>query len=280
MNGKNQRLDIAVQKKSVSISRSTASKLIEAGRVKINNKVVLKPSFKVSEEDKIIVDDVFKENQEKITIKVIYEDDDVIVIDKPSGLLSHAKGNFNPEATVASWLKPKYTGSDSNRAGIVHRLDRATSGVMIVARNEPSSKWLTKQFSTRKVKKSYIAICSGHLKLKEAIIDLPIERNPKLPQTFRVGSGGRVAETSYKVIKESSKYSLIELKPTTGRTHQLRIHLAYLGHPIVGDSLYDGPKGDRLYLHATSLELTLPNRERKTFVSKLPKEFKILMSDE
>jgi 23S rRNA-/tRNA-specific pseudouridylate synthase len=108
----------------------------------------------------------------------------------------------------------------------------------------------------------------------EAIIDMPIERNPKKPQTFRVGPGGKHAVTAYRVLKTNGRLSLLELKPETGRTHQLRVHLAQLGHPILGDELYGGPHAPRLFLHAQSLELTLPSRERKVFTVPAPAEFK------
>ncbi|HEY1644952.1 MAG TPA: RluA family pseudouridine synthase, partial [Candidatus Saccharimonadales bacterium] len=190
------RLDIALQKQLDPMSRAAVSKLIESGQVKVNSKVILKPSFKVNEADKVSTD-YRLENVKipKIKLPVIYEDEDVAVINKPSGVLAHAKGNFNEEATAATWIEDKYVGPKTNRSGIVHRLDRATSGVMILAKNEPASKWLQKQFSTRKVKKTYIAIVSGHLEYNEAIIDLPIERNPKSPQSFRVGSQGKSAQT-------------------------------------------------------------------------------------
>jgi RluA family pseudouridine synthase len=204
----------------------------------------------------------------------------VLVINKPIGLLSHSKGTFNSEATVATWLEDHFKGEKHNRAGIVHRLDRATSGVMIVAKNEEAYKWLQKQFSSRKVKKAYVAIVSGHLTHSEAIIDLPIERNPKAPQSFRVGPSGKSASTEYSVLSSNDNSSLIELRPTTGRTHQLRVHLAHLGHPIVGDTIYKGKPADRLYLHAKSLEITLPSKERKVFEVPLPKEFKLYMNHE
>jgi 23S rRNA pseudouridine1911/1915/1917 synthase len=191
-----------------------------------------------------------------------------------------SKGSFNPEATVASWLRGRITSErakefngESNRAGIVHRLDRTTSGVMICAKNEPAQRWLQKQFSTRNVKKTYIAIVAGHLKEKEAIIDMPIERNPAQPKTFRASNTGKPAMTHYKVLSETPKHSVLELQPTTGRTHQLRVHLRAIGHPIVGDTLYGGEAALRIYLHALELELTLPDHQRKVFSSPLPEEF-------
>ena len=272
---KQQRLDQYVIEKHPELSRTAATKLIEEGNVKVNKVAQIKSGYKIRPNDKIYI----KYSSETkiilptIDLPVLYEDDDCVVIDKPVGLLTHSKGAFNPEATVASWLSPKVTGMNGDRAGIVHRLDRATSGVMICAKTPEALSWLQKQFSLRKVKKSYIAIVEGEFNLSEAIIDMPIERHPKKPQTFRVGSNGKEATTQYKVLKSVGRKSLVELKPTTGRTHQLRVHLAHIKHPIIGDTFYHGPPADRLYLHAKSLEITLPNRKRTIFESKLPKEF-------
>lgn len=166
---------------------------------------------------------------------------------------------------------------NGERAGIVHRLDRATSGVMICAKTPEALSWLQKQFSQRKVKKSYAAVVEGVLKEEEAVIDMPIERNPRKPQLFRVGINGKPAATAYKVLKSNRKLSLLALKPTTGRTHQLRVHLEHLGHPILGDTFYGGKPADRLYLHASSLEITLPNRERKVFKVPMPPQFEELI---
>jgi len=273
------RVDNVIHELRPDLTRSMASKLIKMGKVTINNKIVTKPSQKVKINDKIIVD--YDQNEYdpnlEIDIPVIYEDDEVVVINKPLGLLSHAKGNFNKEPTVETWVKSRIKNIEGPRAGIVHRLDRATSGVMILAKTLNAQKKLSKQFANRKVKKTYIAIVDGHLKENEALIDLPIERNPKKPQTFRVGINGKSAQTNYKVLDHNDKYTLVELKPTTGRTHQLRVHLNYLLHPIAGDIIYEGSKQDRMYLHALSLEITLPNSERRTFEAKLPPEFKKLV---
>lgn len=281
---KAERLDQYVQRHVPTLSRAHAAKLVDQGDVTVNSLKNLKPGYKVRTGDTIEID--YDEAAEIvlpiIDLKVLYEDDDCVVISKPVGILSHSKGAFNPEATVASWLLSKLKNTDfplelNDRVGIVHRLDRATSGVMICAKNKDALSWLQKQFSQRKVKKSYVAITTGQFKQDEAIIDMPVERNPKKPQTFRVGSNGKSAQTLYKVIEHNDKYSLLDLKPTTGRTHQLRVHLEHLGHPIVGDTMYGGQAADRLYLHAKSLEITLPNRERKVFEVPLPAAFAELM---
>jgi 23S rRNA pseudouridine1911/1915/1917 synthase len=274
-----ERLDVYVSGLYPDKSRAFAAKLVDQGRVKVNGAVQVKSSYKIRAADEVSVD--FDEEQHAIIpdidLPVLYEDDDCVVIKKPVGVLTHSKGEFNPEATVATWLASRVTGMTGDRAGIVHRLDRATSGVMICAKTPEALSWLQKQFAQRKTKKTYEAVVLGHLKQPEAVIDMPIERNPKKPQTFRVGSNGKSAVTAYKVLEEGEKYSLVELKPTTGRTHQLRVHLEQLGHPILGDNYYGAPKADRLFLHAKSLELTLPNRERKVFAVPTPKEFKALI---
>lgn len=276
------RLDQKVIELIPELSRSFAVKLIEEGKVTVAGKPVLKAGYKLRgsevETVKVYYDMQEVNNIPKISLKILYEDDDCVVINKPVGLLTHSKGELNAEPTVETWLRSR-TKLTGYRAGIVHRLDRATSGVMICAKTPEALSWLQKQFSQRKTKKTYVAIVSGKLKTPEAIIDMPIERNPKAPATFRVGANGKSAVTKYQLLESNDNYSLLELTPTTGRTHQLRVHLNHLGYPIVGDTLYGGEPADRLYLHALKLEITLPGRERKTFTAPLPKDFKQFMKE-
>ena len=244
-----------------SYNRSTLQKFIQNGFVTVDGVLVKKPSEKF--EDGVKIELKIPEELKNADVKpeIIYEDDDVVVVNKPAGLLSEAKGEYCPERTLADF------------GLICHRLDRDTSGVMILAKNEETQKMLKKQFQDRKVHKTYYAVVPGELKLLEARIDLPMIRDLKRPTTFRVDANGKEAETFYKVIKSNGKYSLVELKPTSGRTHQLRVHMKYLGHPIVGDRVYDGEKADRLLLHAKELEITLPGGKRKVFTADLPQEF-------
>jgi 23S rRNA pseudouridine1911/1915/1917 synthase len=272
------RLDSFVTASMPRLSRAYAQVLCDTDRVRVNEHP-RKSGYKLHFGDDVIIEYDEKELDiiPDINLPILYEDDDCVVINKPTGVLTHTQGAFNPEATVASFLRGKINGEVaglSERAGVVHRLDRATSGVMIGAKNQEALSWLQKQFAQRKVHKTYIAVVEGHPAENEAIIDMPIERNPKAPATFRVGINGKDALTRYKVLQQGAKYSLLELKPETGRTHQLRVHLQKIGHPIVGDPLYGSGKfGDRLFLHAVSLEITLPSRERKTFEAPLPSEF-------
>ncbi len=269
------RLDTYLYEHYKEISRSRWQKYIKDSRVSINGKTITTPSYEI--DDKAIIDIKLPEEKKfkKEKLDILYLDDNVIVINKPAGILTHAKGADSDEFTVADFFKRYSTYAlDTNRAGIVHRLDRDTSGVIIGARNNETANLLKKQFAKRLTKKTYIAITTGIPKLEKARIDLPIARNPKKPATFKVSSNGKVAITDYKVLKTNENYALIELMPKTGRTHQLRVHLNYINCPILGDKVYGAKKADRMYLHAEKLEITILNKGRMTFEAKLSKEFK------
>ena len=256
------RLDHMMVKIYKSYNRSTLQKFIESRFVTVDGELFTKPNAKFEDGVKIELNVPEEQKNADVKPEIIYEDENVIVVNKPEGLLSEAKGEYCPEKTLADF------------GFVAHRLDRDTSGVMILAKSEEVQKFLKKQFQDRKVHKTYYAIVQGRPKLDEARIDLPLKRDLKRPTTFRVDAGGKASETFYKVLKSNDKYSLVELKPTTGRTHQLRVHMKYLGHPILGDPVYGDEKADRLYLHAGSLEVTLPGGVRKVFEVPLPKEFK------
>ncbi len=255
------RLDIMMAGIYKSYNRSTLQKFIKNGYVKVDGEVVDKPNRKFPDGVKIDLQVPEKLKNADVEPEVIYEDDDVLVVNKPAGLLSEAKGEYCPERTLADF------------GFIVHRLDRDTSGVMILAKTEEVQKFLKKQFQARTVHKTYNAVVPGELKLPEARIDLPLIRNLRRPTTFLVDANGKPSETFYKVLESNGRYSLVELKPTTGRTHQLRVHMNYLGYPIIGDVVYDGEKAERLYLHARELEITLPGGKRRVFTVEVPSEF-------
>ena len=269
------RLDIYLSTKfDTTISRNLWQKYIKAGYVSVNNKAVTTPKFEVDETDEIALNLPEKE-QADVDLPILYEDDDVIVVNKPSGLLTHAKGGLSDEPTVAEIIRPKTSfATDTDRPGIVHRLDRDTSGLLIIAKNPESAAHLQRQFAERIAKKTYIAITDGKPKLNAAKIDLPIGRNPSAPSTFRIDPNGKPAQTTYHVLAENDAQSLIELKPTTGRTHQLRVHLAHLNAPILGDRVYGKSSDCRMMLHAQKLEVALPSGERKVFEAAIPDEFK------
>lgn len=269
------RLDKELAVRFPELTRATIQKYIKAGYVQAGGIVVKKPSADVTDTTEIILDIPEKTDFTTQEFPIVYIDDAVIVINKPAGVLTHSKGVMNDEFTVADFFR-RYTsnGLDTNRPGIVHRLDRDTSGIIIGARTDEAAALLKKQFADRTVKKTYVAVVAGQPKLPEAIIDLPIGRNPSAPSTFRVDVKGKSAITTYKTLATSGDVSLIELKPKTGRTHQLRVHMQYINTPILGDRVYGSTKGvDRLYLHAKALELTVPGSKRKTFTAPVPKEF-------
>ena len=269
------RLDIYLSTKfDTTISRSLWQKYIKAGYVSVNNKVATTPKFEVDETDEIALNLPEKE-QADVDLPILYEDDDVIVVNKPSGLLTHAKGGLSDEPTVAEIIRPKTSfAMDTDRPGIVHRLDRDTSGLLIIAKNPESAAHLQRQFAERTAKKTYVAITDGKPKLNAAKIDLPIGRNPSAPSTFRIDPNGKPAQTTYHVLAENDAQSLVELKPATGRTHQLRVHLAHLNAPILGDRVYGKSSDCRMMLHAQKLEITLPSGERRVFEAIVPDEFK------
>lgn len=254
-------------------SRSTWQKYVKSGFVKVNGEVETSTKRILGEDDKVETDVPDKPVHDEQTLPIIYQDKNVIVINKPAGILTHSKGVLNEEFTVADFFKrfTKYH-TDTNRPGIIHRLDRDTSGILIGVLNDKTAKLLQRQFSDRKVKKTYIAVVDGVPKQPEALIDLPIGRNPKSPSQFRVDPNGKEARTLYKVLASNKDHSLVELRPETGRTHQLRVHMAYIGTPIHGDKVY-GKEADRMYLHAAKLEITIPEGERMLFAADVPPEF-------
>lgn len=269
------RLDVELAKRYPNLSRSTLQKYIKSGYVSVNGVVITKPKHDTTDVDDIALQPQEMPSHDGKTLPIIYSDDHVIVVNKPNGVLTHSKGVLSTEFTVADFFR-RYThvGLATNRPGVVHRLDRDTSGVIVGARDEQAATLLKKQFADRTVHKHYLAIVHGTPKEPRANIDLPIGRNPSAPSTFRVDSSGKVAQTSYEMLATNGEYSLLLLKPLTGRTHQLRVHLEYINTPIVGDRVY-GRKvaSDRLYLHALRLEVTTPPSRRQVFYAPAPKEF-------
>ncbi len=267
------RLDAELAERFPDLSRSTWQKHVKAGHVSVNGEVQLSPKHEIIKSDSIAVAIPDATDFSEATLPIIYIDDNVIVINKPIGVLSHSKGALNDEFTVAEFFGRYSTyNAGTNRPGIVHRLDRDTSGIMIGARNQETATLLQKQFADRRTKKTYLAIVDGIPKLPKAQIDLPIGRNPSAPSTFKVDVKGKSAITKYEVIAENDKNALVRLYPQTGRTHQLRVHMKYLNTPIMGDRVYGKP-ADRLYLHAASLEITIPQGDRRVFEAPMPQEF-------
>lgn len=266
---KRRRLDLVLVEKYPEYNRSSLQSFIKDGFVTVNGEVAKKPNEQVADNAKVELD-VPKRAKVLPKLPIIYEDDHVLVINKPAGLLSMAKGEYCPEPTLEDY------------GLLVHRLDRDTSGVVILAKDEVTQSMLRRQFQDRKTHKTYLAIVNGTPKLLEALIDLPISRNLKRPTTFQVDQNGKPAQTHYKVLQTQHGKSLLELKPTTGRTHQLRVHLRHLNTPILGDPVYGEEKSaPRLMLHAKELEITIPGQDggiRKVFSAPIPPEFEQVLN--
>jgi pseudouridine synthase, rluA family len=267
------RLDVLLAERYPETSRSTWQKHIKAGHIAVNGTPAKNARQEITAADHIAISTPDHTDFSKHDLPIVYIDDDVIVINKPAGVLTHSKGALNDEFTVADFFR-RYTtvGLDTNRPGIVHRLDRDTSGLIIGARTPESFDLLKSQFASRKTKKDYIAIVDGSPKQQHAKIDIQIGRNPSAPSTFRADSKGKSAITDYRVLDQGDDKSLVALHPLTGRTHQLRVHMQYLGTPITGDRVYGKPS-DRLYLHAYRLEATTAPGSRKTFIAPIPTKF-------
>lgn len=223
-------------------------------------------------------------------IKIIYEDNDIIIINKPSKVTVNRADTTKNEPTVQDFLDKKYPLENSldkdtdfyKRHGIVHRIDKETSGILVVAKNIESFINLQAQFKDRKVSKTYIALVHGHVEPEEGDISVPVGRLPWNRKRFGVLAGGKEATTHYKVLQKFDKpFTLLELSPKTGRTHQIRVHLKYFNHPIFGDFLYAGRKTsrddrkilERFFLHAKSISFFHPKDKREvTFEAELPHE--------
>ncbi len=261
------------------ISRSYAQKLIDDGQVAVNGHAA-KASQKLNAGDNIVVSmpppSPISLAPEDIPLKVIYEDKDLIVVDKPAGLLVHpAAGQHTGTLVNAILARCPDLGeiNGSIRPGIVHRLDKDTSGLMMVAKNEAAQRSLSRQIKQRSIKKGYLALVLGHLTPEHGAIDAPIGRHPKDRKKMAVVSGGREARTEYRVLKYFDDYTLVEAMPETGRTHQIRVHFAAIGHPIFGDHVYGkrSPLLGRQFLHAHRLGFKLPSSgEFVEFGAELP----------
>jgi 23S rRNA pseudouridine1911/1915/1917 synthase len=289
------RLDRYLAETWPDLSRSRLQHLIADGLVSVNSAPV-RSSYKVREGDLLSVcipsSSPLAVSPEDIPLCVIYEDQDLLVIDKPAGLVVHpAPGH--PSGTLVNALLahcPDLAGIGGvERPGIVHRLDKDTSGLMVVAKNECAHQSLTRQIQERTVIKRYLALVNGELRPPQGTIDAPIGRDPRNRKRMAVVGDGRAASSSYTTLQRLGPYSLLEVQIHTGRTHQIRVHLAHVGHPVVGDVVY-GRKGRRAasepgeqplkrqFLHAAALGFRLPSTsEYREFHSELPADLKIVL---
>ena len=268
-NNLKKRLDSYIVDKIQELSRTTVKRLIDEEKILVNGKKQ-KSSYKPEQGDCISIDipeahEIELEAQ-NIPVPVIYEDNDIIVVNKPKGMVVHP-ANGNPDGTLVNAIlamcKDSLSGIGGEiRPGIVHRLDKDTSGLLIVAKNDEAHIKMSKQIQDRKVTKKYIALVKGVISENEATIDLPIGRSTKDRKKMAVDAKGKNAITHFKVLKRYNNYTLLELKIDTGRTHQIRVHMSYIGHPVVGDSVYSNGKNEfgveGQMLHARYLEFKHP----------------------
>lgn len=265
----------------LGISRSTVKKMIDEGFVLVNGKKA-KASLILSEADELFVKDGFiKEasfEAEDIPINIVYEDDDLLVINKKSGMVVHP-GNGNTSGTLVNALM-HYTKNLSNkeafRPGIVHRIDKDTSGLMLVAKNDKAHDILAEGFKNKTIKREYIALVCGVIGEDSGVIDAPIGRDAKNRKKMCVTSeNSKKAVTHFKVLKRYEHYTLLRLILDTGRTHQIRVHMKYIGHPVYNDPVYGKAYNDfGQFLHSASIDFEQPTtHEHLHFECDVPKEF-------
>ena len=281
------RLDQFLAREESGLTRSQIRRLIDSGCVFVNNAIV-KPSYKLHRGDRLLLTVPPPQPSEiipeEIPLHVVYQDQDLLVVDKPSGLAVHP-GPGHPGHTLVNGILaicPDLKGiSGTVRPGIVHRLDKDTSGLIVVAKNQSSHVDLCKQFKERQTQKIYLALVQGTVKPSKGVIEAPIGRHPINRKRMAVIVGGRSAITRYKVLWCRSEMSFLEVIIETGRTHQIRVHLAYLGHPIFGDALYGkkNPILNRHFLHAHVLRFFHPTQRKfMEFVSPIPEELQQALS--
>ena len=264
------RIDVFIFRIQKDISRSMVQKLIENDNIKVNNKKT-KYSYKVklNDEIEITIPEAKKSDlqAQDIPLDIIYEDKDIIVINKPKGMVVHP-ANGNPDGTLVNAVmnvcKDSLSGIGGEiRPGIVHRLDKDTSGAIIVAKNDKAHINLSEQLKNHEVKKTYLALVRGIIKENEATINMPIARSKKDRKKMDVDKNGKKAITHFKVLERyKNKYTLLQINLETGRTHQIRVHLSHIGYPIIGDEVYSNGKNEwnvsGQCLHAWKLEFNHP----------------------
>jgi len=283
--GAGERLDVYLSAKLLALARNQVQKLIDMGQVLVNG-CTAKPAARLREGERVEIT-YEKEGPETlqpqdIPLDILFSDDQVVILQKPCGLVVHPGAGVRSGTLVNALLFhfPGISGvGEEERPGIVHRLDRETSGVMVVARTLPAYRELLRQFKAREVEKTYLGIVWGRMSQAEGRIDWAIGRHPKHRQRISVKTRSpKQAVTFYRVQEEKNDFSLLEIKPLTGRTHQIRVHLAAAGHPIVGDGRYGrrlvGNVPVRLFLHAHRLSFSHPaTGVRLEFVCPMPAEF-------
>jgi len=281
------RLDRYIAEALPQVSRSYVRKLIDKGHILVNGRNA-KPSYRLSGGDSIIIELPSPPHLEieSTPLVIVYEDKEVLVIDKPAGLVVHPSPGHPSHTLVNSILAhcPGLVMSDDLiRPGIVHRLDKDTSGLMVIAKNERAREYLGNQFKSHAVKKVYMVLVKGRLSPERGAIEAPIGRDPHHRKRMAIVEGGKEASTQYQVKQYLSNYTLLDVTPRTGRTHQIRVHLAAIGYPVVGDLIYGAKSRGaaiasnlrRQFIHACRLGLCLPSTHQyREFTCPLPTDLK------
>ena len=271
-----ERLDVYLAS-AFDLPRAQAKKLITAGLIEVNGQAE-RASYQMQAGDSVarLEPEAPAAAAQAPDLPIIYEDDDILVVDKPAYIAVHPGAASHVTATVADFARPRTTDEDGDRPGIVHRLDRDTSGLLIIAKHAAAKAAMQAAFKARQVHKTYDLLVVGRIDQEEAIIKLPLGRDPAKPLQQAVQAGGRDAVTPYRVERYYHGYTHVIARPETGRTHQLRVHFAALGHPVAGDISYGPPKRPlglkRQFLHAAALEFKAPSGKTLKLHSPLPPE--------
>lgn len=290
--GEGGRLDHILVDQIPDLSRSRLQKLIKAGRVSVDGQVVTKTGFQLEGGEAIhAVIPAPKQpslEPETVDLDIIFENDDLIVINKPAGMVVHPSAGHQSGTLVHAILAhaPDLRGvGEEKRPGVVHRLDKDTSGLIVVAKHDEAMVWLQAQFKQRSVEKKYLALVDGCPQTPSGRIEAPVGRDPSHRKRMAVvpSSRGREALTIFHTLEKLSLHTLLEVSPRTGRTHQIRVHLAFIGIPIVGDRLYGRRKPSfplsRQFLHAAGLKIALPGGEQVEFKAPLPEELQSALDE-
>lgn len=286
-----ERLDVYINEFVAELTRSHIQKLIKSENVRVNDQIITKPAFKISPDDEIILDlppaVELQIEAQNIPLDILYEDEDVLVVNKPKGMVVHpAAGHFNDTLVnaILYYCKNQLSGINGVlRPGIIHRIDKDTTGSLIICKNDISHTFIAKQLKEHSLGRIYKAIVIGNVKEEEGTINAPIGRHHTERKKMAVVQNGKEAITHYKVLERFPGYTFMQFQLETGRTHQIRVHMAHIGHPLLGDEIYGGKnslfKTEGQTLHAEKISFIHPqSKERIAVEAPLPEYFQKILN--